>query len=97
MIVFVVEQVLVELYKNPAVDSGSFVSGSEDLFDVISCYFPVSFSRSPNDTHSIEKEDLAHALHSTMAASPLFAEHCIPLLLEKLSSSLRLVAASARH
>lgn len=80
------------MYKNPNVDSEPFISGSEDLFDIFSCYFPISISRSAKDTHSIDKEDLALALHSAMAASPLFAEHCIPLLLEKLSSTLRLAA-----
>ncbi|GMH37523.1 hypothetical protein BSKO_05396 [Bryopsis sp. KO-2023] len=80
---------LIEVYDQPGIDVGPLISGAEDLFDVISCYFPISFSHSTNDTHGIEKKDLAKALHEAMATTPYFAEHCIPLLLEKLSSSLR--------
>jgi hypothetical protein len=61
----------------------------QELFDVLSCYFPVSFTPPPGDVHGITRADLAAALQRTLTATPDFQEHLTPLLLEKLSSTLR--------
>ncbi|CAM6086603.1 unnamed protein product [Calypogeia fissa] len=71
----------------PAPD-GPLAGGAQDLFDVVSCYFPVSFTPPPNDTRGISRDDLADALLMVFTSTPLFAPYCIPKLLEKLSSSL---------
>ncbi|XP_076461080.1 MMS19 nucleotide excision repair protein homolog [Babylonia areolata] len=60
----------------------------EDMFEVNSCYFPVDFVPPPNDPHGITKEDLSEALCQVMTATPVFAQYCYPLLLEKLTSDI---------
>lgn len=60
----------------------------EEVFDVTSCYFPVTFTPPPNDPHRITKESLVDALRDVFTARPEMAPLVIPLLLEKLSSSL---------
>ena len=50
-------------------------------------YFPITFTPPPNDPHGITKEHLVAALRGVFSASPAMAEHVLPLLLEKLASS----------
>jgi DNA repair/transcription protein MET18/MMS19 len=61
---------------------------TEEMFDVVSCYFPVDFYSMPNTPNGITRDDLAAALLPCLIASPDFTEFCIPLLLEKLDSQL---------
>ncbi|XP_026748982.2 MMS19 nucleotide excision repair protein homolog [Galleria mellonella] len=62
----------------------------EEMFDVISCYYPIDFYPSPDDPAAVTRQDLASALAPCLCAVPEFAEHCLILLVEKLDSSLRL-------
>ncbi|XP_013173453.1 PREDICTED: MMS19 nucleotide excision repair protein homolog [Papilio xuthus] len=62
---------------------------TEEMFDVISCYYPIDFHPSPNDPAAVTRQDLASALIPCLCAVPEFAEHCLVLLVEKLDSSLR--------
>ncbi|XP_022080749.1 MMS19 nucleotide excision repair protein homolog [Acanthaster planci] len=62
---------------------------AEELFEVTSCYFPIDFRPPPNDPHGITTEMLVAGLRSCLAATPKFAEFCLPLLMEKLSSELQ--------
>ncbi|XP_060801450.1 MMS19 nucleotide excision repair protein homolog isoform X2 [Amyelois transitella] len=62
----------------------------EEMFDIISCYYPIDFHPSPDDPAAVSREDLAAALCPCLSAVPEFAEHCLVLLVEKLDSSLRL-------
>ncbi|KOB71804.1 DNA repair/transcription protein met18/mms19 [Operophtera brumata] len=62
----------------------------EEVFDVISCYYPVDFHPSPDDPAAVSRQDLATALAPCLCASQEFAELCLVLLVEKLDSSLRL-------
>lgn len=72
----------------------SLDANKEELFDVISCYFPISFSPPPNTVHAITRQDLAAALQDALTCTPLFAPLFIPMLVEKLCSSLRCPAPS---
>ncbi|XP_053605021.1 MMS19 nucleotide excision repair protein homolog [Plodia interpunctella] len=63
---------------------------TEEMFDVISCYFPIDFQPSPDDPSMVSREDLASALCPCLCAIPEFAENCLVLLIEKLDSTLRL-------
>ncbi|KAI9016534.1 Dos2-interacting transcription regulator of RNA-Pol-II-domain-containing protein [Phycomyces nitens] len=56
----------------------------EDLFDVLFCYFPISFNAPLNDPFSITTEDLKESLRRCLAATPYFANYATPLLTEKL-------------
>ncbi|XP_038070690.1 MMS19 nucleotide excision repair protein homolog [Patiria miniata] len=62
---------------------------AEELFEVTSCYFPIDFKPPTNDPHGITTELLVGGLRGCLAATPKFAEFCLPLLMEKLSSQLQ--------
>ncbi len=67
----------------------SLQANYEELFDVVACYFPISFTPPPNNVHGITREDLAGALQTTLTCTTLFTPLFIPMLVEKLSSTLR--------
>lgn len=87
LLAFHIVQLLVHIFPDP---EGPLASCAEDLFDIISRYFPISFNPPPNDSLGITREDLSRALLGAFMSSPLFAPFSIPLLLEKLSSSLHM-------
>jgi DNA repair/transcription protein MET18/MMS19 len=64
---------------------------AEELFEVLACYFPVTFTPPPGDPNRITRAELAAGLEASLAAEPLFAPHLVPLAMEKLSSTLRCV------
>eukprot|EP00117_Sycon_ciliatum_P016409 scpid25312/ scgid15851/ MMS19 nucleotide excision repair protein homolog; MET18 homolog; MMS19-like protein len=59
----------------------------EDLFDVTSCYFPISFTPQPDDPSAITQEQLCDALRKCLCATPAFASLTVPLILEKLTAN----------
>eukprot|EP00002_Diphylleia_rotans_P024367 TRINITY_DN4808_c0_g1_i1.p1 TRINITY_DN4808_c0_g1~~TRINITY_DN4808_c0_g1_i1.p1 ORF type:complete len:816 (+),score=134.84 TRINITY_DN4808_c0_g1_i1:57-2504(+) len=61
---------------------------TEELFDVISCYFPILFKPGPNDPYGITREQLVSSLRDAMTKDAKVAKHAIPFLLKKLSSAL---------
>ncbi|XP_075975169.1 MMS19 nucleotide excision repair protein [Anticarsia gemmatalis] len=61
----------------------------DEMFDVISCYFPIDFTPTANDPVTVTRDDLAAALGPCMYALPEFGEQCVVLLIEKLDSNLR--------
>lgn len=61
--------------------------GVEELFDIVSCYFPISFTPPPDNPHGLTRETLAASLADTLVATPLFLPFLMPLLEEKLASS----------
>ncbi|XP_078428169.1 ARM repeat superfamily protein [Wolffia australiana] len=76
---------LVNLYP----ESSDLVRGcAREIFEVFSAYFPVYFTN--DEDASITREELSEALMNTFCASPFFEEFAIPLLLDKLGSSLPL-------
>lgn len=61
---------------------------TEDMFEVIACYFPIDFNPSPNDAATLTRDLLANKLSNCLCAHEKFAEECINLLVEKLDSQL---------
>ena len=61
----------------------------EEAFDVVACYFPVSFTPPPGSPHAITRAQLVAALERALTSCPAFAPQLLPLLMEKLSSTLR--------
>ena len=59
-----------------------------ELFDVTACYFPITFTPPPNDPHGITQGQLSAALLSVFTATPLIVVQVVPLLFEKLASSM---------
>jgi DNA repair/transcription protein MET18/MMS19 len=60
---------------------------AEEFFDVICCYYPISFKTDENDPRGITAKDLSEHLKESMMCTPHFAHFAIPFYLEKLSSS----------
>lgn len=61
---------------------------AEDLFEVTSCYFPIDFTPPSNDPFGVTQEALVLKLRKCLASTPKFAQFCMPLLMEKLSSDI---------
>ncbi|XP_066255036.1 MMS19 nucleotide excision repair protein [Euwallacea similis] len=61
---------------------------TEEMFEVLSCYFPVDFKPSQHDKHKISRESLADALCNSLTCLSDFGPMGIPLALEKLDSTL---------
>lgn len=62
---------------------------TEEVFEVMACYFPVDFRAPTQDPNRVSRDTLATALSPCLCASPSFGEFCLPLAMEKLDSSLR--------
>ncbi|WPT12066.1 MMS19 nucleotide excision repair protein-like protein [Picochlorum sp. SENEW3] len=61
----------------------------EEMFDILSCYFPVAFTPSDDDEASITRDDLAQALQATLLAWPGFRTYVLDLVEEKMSSVMK--------
>ncbi|KAK9102309.1 hypothetical protein Sjap_019563 [Stephania japonica] len=86
MLTFHLVAVLGQVFPDPF---GPLAGFAEDLFDILSRYFPVHFTHQ-NDDFDVKRDDLSKALMLAFASTSLFEPFAIPLLLEKLSSSLTL-------
>ncbi|KAJ1993432.1 hypothetical protein H4R33_000687 [Dimargaris cristalligena] len=60
---------------------------ADDLFEVVFCYFPITFKPPPGDALGVTAEDLKAALRHCIAATPAFGPYAIEPLLSKLTSS----------
>ncbi|XP_055607018.1 MMS19 nucleotide excision repair protein [Uranotaenia lowii] len=61
---------------------------TEEMFEVFACYFPVDFHPNQDDPEAITRDSLSQKLENCLCACNSFAEHCIPLLVEKMESDL---------
>ncbi|KAG2233436.1 hypothetical protein INT48_008842 [Thamnidium elegans] len=59
----------------------------EDLFEIVFCYFPISFAAASNDPFGITTDDLKDSLRKCLACTPYFAYYATPLLIEKLMTT----------
>ncbi|KAF8393447.1 hypothetical protein HHK36_021691 [Tetracentron sinense] len=88
ILTFHLVEILARMFPDP---SGPVASFSGELFDILGCYFPIHFTHPKNgDDDDIKRDDLSRALMLAFSSTPLFEPFAIPLLLEKLSSSLPL-------
>ncbi|WFC96571.1 hypothetical protein MBRA1_003232 [Malassezia brasiliensis] len=60
---------------------------TESFFNILFCYFPITFRPPPDDPYHITPDMLKEALRACISASPAFAPMAMPLLLEKLAAS----------
>ncbi|KAI8581362.1 hypothetical protein K450DRAFT_270226 [Umbelopsis ramanniana AG] len=58
----------------------------EDLFELLWCYFPITFKPPPGDPYAITSEELKQHLRECIAATPYFAKFAMPSLQEKLEN-----------
>lgn len=77
--------------------SGRLEESTEELFDVLSCYFPVAFTPPPNDPHGITRGQIASELESALIVYPAFAPFIMDLVSEKLGSTLLHAKMDALH
>lgn len=59
----------------------------DDLFDVLFCYFPISFKPPKDDPYKITSDQLKSSLRKAIASSGEFSQDSYPNLLEKLTST----------
>jgi len=59
----------------------------EELFEITSCYFPITFHPPPNDPIGITGNELQQGLRCVFGSHPMLAEYVIPLLLEKMDGT----------
>jgi DNA repair/transcription protein MET18/MMS19 len=57
------------------------------MFDVVYCYFPITFRPPPNDPYGITAQDLKIRLRECIASTRYFAGQVLPSLIEKLDST----------
>ena len=65
-----------------------FTRFTEELFEIVSCYFPITFKPRAEDPDAITAEELSAALRACICATPAFAPFCFSFLLDKLGSSI---------
>ncbi|CAN1836561.1 MMS19 nucleotide excision repair protein homolog [Linum perenne] len=85
MLTFHIVELLVKAHP---VSSGPVSNDISELFNILSCYFPIHFTHPKAEDGHVGKDDLSTALMMAFSATPLFEPFVVPLLLEKLSSSL---------
>ncbi|EAU90313.2 hypothetical protein CC1G_08995 [Coprinopsis cinerea okayama7 len=61
----------------------------QTFYDIVFCYFPISFRPPPNNPGGITADDLRTALRKCVYATPLFGTLAIPHFLENLVSGSR--------
>ncbi|KAJ7963077.1 MMS19 nucleotide excision repair protein-like protein [Quillaja saponaria] len=86
MLTFHIIESLVQLFPDP---SGPLASFAGDIFEILGCYFPIHFTHPKGENVDVQRDDLSRALMSAFSSTPLFEPFVIPLLLEKMSSSLQ--------
>ncbi|XP_039690241.1 MMS19 nucleotide excision repair protein homolog isoform X2 [Medicago truncatula] len=82
---FHIVESLARLYPDP---SGLFASFARDVFDLLEPYFPIQFTHTTSGDAHVHRDDLSRTLMNAFSSTPLFEPFVIPLLLQKLSSSL---------
>ncbi|TVU41724.1 hypothetical protein EJB05_15269 [Eragrostis curvula] len=84
---FHVVDVVMKLFPDP---SGLAAKSASDVFEILSKYFPVYFTHGEGDELDATRDDLSRTLMHAFCSTPYFEPFVIPLLLDKLSSSLPL-------
>lgn len=84
---FHIVEVIMKLFPDPSGLAAQFAS---DVFEILSKYFPVYFTHGVGDHLDATRDDLSRALMHAFCSTQYFEPFAIPLLLDKLSSSLPL-------
>ena len=62
-----------------------FIEFAEELFEVVSCYFPISIRSDSTDPDAVRKEDLQESLLDVISCTSGFAKFSIPFFLDKIN------------
>lgn len=63
---------------------GGFEEAIPEVFESLSCYFPIAFTPPPNDPHQISAHHLLQALLRTLGSTARFGPHALKFFTEKL-------------
>ncbi|XP_042517335.1 MMS19 nucleotide excision repair protein homolog [Macadamia integrifolia] len=85
MLTFHLVEILAQVFPDP---SGPLATYAEEIFEILSSYFPIHFTHPKSDDLYVKRDDLSRALMLAFSSTPFYEPFAIPLLLEKLSSSL---------
>ncbi|KAF0909378.1 hypothetical protein E2562_035819 [Oryza meyeriana var. granulata] len=80
-------EAVMKLFPDPSGLAAQFAS---EVFEILSKYYPVYFTHGVGDDLDATRDDLSKALMHAFCSTPYFEPFAIPLLLDKLSSSLPL-------
>ncbi|KAJ1974864.1 hypothetical protein H4R34_004557 [Dimargaris verticillata] len=69
------------------VQSFALQGQEEELFEIVFCYFPITFKPPPGDTLGITADQLKQALRRCITAVPAFGPYAVDPLVGKLSST----------
>lgn len=58
----------------------------EEFFNILFCYFPITFRPPPDDPYGITSEDLKERLRLSLSSNPAFGPMAVPLFIEKLNA-----------
>uniref|UniRef100_A0A0D9WW46 MMS19 nucleotide excision repair protein n=1 Tax=Leersia perrieri TaxID=77586 RepID=A0A0D9WW46_9ORYZ len=78
---------VMKLFPEP---SGLAAQYASEVFEILSKYYPIYFTHGAGDDLDATRDDLSKALMHAFCSTPYFEPLAIPLLLDKLSSSLPL-------
>uniref|UniRef100_A0A0E0AGF6 MMS19 nucleotide excision repair protein n=1 Tax=Oryza glumipatula TaxID=40148 RepID=A0A0E0AGF6_9ORYZ len=80
-------EAVMKLFPDP---SGLAAQYASEVFEILSKYYPIYFTHGVGDDLDATRDDLSKALMHAFCSTPYFEPFAIPLLLDKLSSSLPL-------
>ena len=86
---------LYEKQDDDSIHRTTMDNASEEMFDVLSCYFPISFTPPPEDVNRITREDLSMQLNLTLVSWSGFGPMLLDLVEEKMSSIVKQAKADA--
>ncbi|KAH3672916.1 hypothetical protein WICMUC_004003 [Wickerhamomyces mucosus] len=84
---------LISFKLNSLISSKFTIVGdhTQDLFDLLYCYFPITFKPPKNDPYKITQDQLKSQLQDALISNQGFEDDLIETLLEKLSNSSNVV------
>lgn len=86
LISFELPRILLNLLGRDETSFETLSPFSEEIFENVSCYYPIEFEPPKNDKFKITSKELKDRLNNFFAASPFMAQKSIPFILEKLTS-----------
>ena len=76
-----------EVESHPSKDPVEGTDEMKLMFDIVYCYFPITFRPPPDDPYKITAQDLKVRLRDCIASTHYFAGQVFPALIEKLDST----------
>lgn len=74
-----------DLIKSTIQNIPVFSEFCEEIFEIIACYFPISFRIDESDPNHIKKEQLQEKLLQALSASHLFITYSVPFFMDKVN------------